>query len=97
MVIYKYPISLCESVVRMPRGARVLSCAEQRGALFVWAAVNEKAETVEQLFLVFTTGNMMCESGLYRDSQEWPGEFLSTVLMNDGSFVVHVFDGGEVS
>lgn len=98
-MIYKYPIQLYETVVRMPRGAHVLSCADQHGTICIWAAVDTKAIEVERLFLVFTTGAPLVESGLYRDAPRWtlPGEFVATVLMNGGSFVVHVFDGGEVS
>lgn len=94
--IFKYPLQLSETVVGMPRGARVLSCAEQYGMLCVWAAVDHGEPNVPRLFFAFPTGAPMAESGIHRKPQAAIGEFVGTVLMNSGSFVVHVFDGGEV-
>jgi hypothetical protein len=70
----------------MPRGAKLLSVGEQRGAMVLWAAVDPKAETVIRKVQVIGTG---------WPNQEIPPIFVGTVLLAAGALVFHVFDLGE--
>lgn len=72
------------ATVQMPRGAVVLSVANQNERLQLWALVNPRAPLEERSFLIALTGSV----GRI-DIQ--PGQFVGTVLFADGTFVAHVF------
>lgn len=75
-----------EMVVRMPKGARVLSVGSPHGgAPVLWAMVETEARTVERRIKVLPTGEMT-------DSPA--GAFIGTTI-SAGWVVLHVFDLGE--
>lgn len=83
--IFKYELPVMETqLLTLPKNARVLSVANQRDNLVLWAAVDPQAKDVEShLITIGTTGNTL------PDVQNT--DFLGTVLFNNGSFVTHVF------
>lgn len=73
------------AIVEMPAGAEVLSVAEQKGIVYVWALVDQTAKRVPRLISCYLTGD---------DVPEDPGRFLGTVhvIGTDGHpFVTHYF------
>ncbi len=66
--------------VSMPRGATVLHCAEQRGAVALWAMAAPDAPREARFFSVYCTGEDL-----------GPGEqYVGTAMV--GPFVLHVFE-----
>lgn len=81
--IWKYELPISDKVsVPMPRGAQVLSVAEQYGKLCVWALVSTTQEKEPQRFGIYGTGLPAEDAGA--------GYFLGTVVMPNG-LVWHVF------
>lgn len=66
-VIWKYPFKVADAlVVRMPKGARILSVQMQGVLPCLWALVDEDAKREGRLFRVFGTGNPFdAEDGAY--------------------------------
>jgi len=84
--IYKYPLELKPDAqeIELPMGAKILSVANQREQICVWAHVNpDVKETQTFQFKIFGTGHP-CE--LPANAQ-----FLGTVLIAGGSFIWHIF------
>lgn len=84
--IWKYELEVTDiQTIRLPLGAKIISVAEQRGRLCLWAIVNldnvhpDSGELVE--IAIVGTGNPVDTSGL---------KFIGTVVMNP--FVWHVFE-----
>jgi hypothetical protein len=78
----------------MPSGARILSAANQREELVIYALVDPKAMKRRRQFRVAGTGHPIeTPAGLGMKSET----FVGTVLLLGGSFVVHVFDLGETN
>ena len=67
----------------MPGGAEVISCANQGGRLQIWAVVDPASNLVERKFDVIMTGE---------DIEKAKRSFIQTVLLNAGTYVVHVFE-----
>ena len=65
----------------MPKGATVLSVANQQDTLCLWAMVDPAAPEVFREFDVLGTGKAI---------PEWERVFIGTVLI--GQFVWHVFE-----
>ena len=82
MEIWKFSLQIAaKQSLLMPQGATILSVANQRDTLCLWAVVDPKATPVRREFDVFGTGHTM---------PELIGVFVGTVLI--GSFVWHVFE-----
>lgn len=82
--IYKYPVLPGLSVIQMPAGAKILSAHVQYDTLMLWALVNADAATELRELAVFGTGDSI------RGNQDL--EFIGTVLLHDGTLVLHVFE-----
>lgn len=83
MTVWKFVIADPETPVQMPRGARVLHVAEQRGDVCVWAEVDPSMPLEPRRFVVAGTGHPL---PAYR------GPFLGTVLLAGGALVYHVWE-----
>lgn len=83
--IFKYVLLIKETqLVTLPKNAQVLSVANQRGNLVLWAAVNTQVKETEQhLITIGTTGNPLPDIR--------KANFLGTVLFDNDTFVAHVF------
>jgi hypothetical protein len=90
MRIFKYIlptlISPAYAVVPMPMFAQILSVSKQIQdnceQICIWAAVEPTNSIVNRRFNIYLTG----------DEGPFLGKFLGTVLLQDGAFVVHVFE-----
>jgi hypothetical protein len=83
--IFKYELAIEHSqLIEMPAKARILSVGNQGDQVCLWAEVDPDSPTLERRVLIAGTGHATP-----------PGEFIGTVLTNDGSLVWHVYDGGE--
>lgn len=74
--------------IDMPVGARIVSAANQRERLMIYAVVTPSAVTEVRRILVALTG-----SPLEDHADRLP--FIGTVLFDGGSFIVHLFDLGN--
>jgi hypothetical protein len=83
--IWKYVLQVTDhQVFMMPKGAEILSVANQGGQLCLWAEVDPNAEYEERTFDIIGTGNpMYSDMGVSR-------LFIGTVLMPP--FVWHVYE-----
>ena len=83
MKIFKYELKIAdEQTINMPRHAIVISVANQRGALTIWAMVDPKAEYAPRRFFVHGTGHEFIRAVPY-------SEFVGSVAIEP--FVWHVF------
>ncbi len=87
--IWKYPLGKTGSAagyveIKMPKGATVLSVANQYNTTTVYALVDDAIDETEiHTFDVYLTGNIIdCDESF---------TFLGTVVLNDGNYVYHVF------
>lgn len=92
--IWKFPIAVTdEVVVDMPKGAKILSAADQNSMLCLWALVDVNAAPVKRRIRIIGTGQP-ANAVLF-------GSFVATVLLYNQSFnqslVLHLFDLGEES
>lgn len=87
--IHKYTLSSFtdNSSVGMPQGAKILSVQEQHDSLVVWAEVDESLKHVIRNFYVAKTGLSYLP--------EEATNFVGTVQLQQGNYVVHVYDMGE--
>lgn len=87
--VYKYPVKIdgCYFTLDLPRGAKVLSVAEQHGSVQLWALVNtdRDAPTDRRMFRFAGTGHQIS------DEIESLAH-VSTFFMEGGSLVFHVFE-----
>lgn len=82
--IHKYPLYVTDmQVVMMPVGARILSVANQRDMLTLWAEVNTEAPPAGRVIHVVGTGNPLVVAS--------NADFIGTVEM--GQFIWHVYAG----
>lgn len=83
--IWKFNMPLSGTVIHlMPLGSQPISVAFQGDSLALWAKVDPAAETVKRLFHVIMTGQ------LFSDAEEF--RFIGTAMLDDGAYVVHVFE-----
>lgn len=84
MTIFKYPLNVVtEQFIVMPQGAKVLSIAEQKGRIQLWALVDELASQVRRRVVILGTGHSANSvSGL---------DFIGTFLLHEGALVFHAF------
>ncbi len=81
--IYKYSLDATgEQVIKMPKGAQVLTVQNQHGCAVLWALVEKTAEIENRTFLVYGTG--------YEVTKE--GKYIGTFQLHQGSLVFHVFE-----
>lgn len=83
--IWKHPLALRElNRIRMPKGARILTVAEQNGTGCLWEIhdVSQSNEMVERVFQIVGTGHSF-------DSA--PMMYVGT-YQTSGNFVWHVFE-----
>lgn len=84
--IYKYPIDINGGQVDVHEGAETLSVGVQHNRLVCWALVPQPAiRVVERRLAVYLTG----------DETSGEGRFLGTHSLDDGTFILHVWDDGE--
>jgi hypothetical protein len=92
MVIWKLNLKTMEQYqgVRVPKGAVFLCAREQRDLITVWYLCNpptdpktEDADWETRVLIVCLTGG---------EVPPIPNRYLGTVLLQSGSFVVHVFE-----
>lgn len=74
-----------ETIVEMPAGSDVLCCKMQGGRLCIWALVIPWKATEERKFCAYFTGEP-----IERSCDKL--QFVDTVLVADGLFVLHVFE-----
>lgn len=79
--IYKYDL---KEGIQMPRGARVLSAQAQHGKPVIWAVVDPEEPMEARRFAVITTGGM-------EPPLTGVADFVGTVQLAEGQFVIHVF------
>jgi len=85
--IWKFPLRVGAQTVDLPKHSRLLSVAAQGDDPMLWAVVvPSNAKTKRKIFVAMT--GQSCDD-------ELRGPFLGTVLLSDGSFVLHVFDHGD--
>ena len=83
MSIWKFTLEIKNMQrIFMPRGAKILSVANQNGSICLWAIVDRSAVVEERNFGVFGTGHDVGFLG--------KDEFLDTVFIEE--FVWHVFE-----
>lgn len=88
MQIHKYRVEPVDKAkITMPRGAVLLSVAEQYGEIVVWAWVDPDVPMVTRNLYVVGTGSPADHIA------DLP--FVGTVVMMSGTLVLHIFDGGE--
>jgi len=59
-MIWKFPLTLTNrQIVRMPKGARVLTVMFQQETVCLWARVAPDAEPTDRTFWIFGTGHAM--------------------------------------
>lgn len=86
MKIFKYSVTERDGErVKMPQDARILSIQYQGDQLCIWAVVSPDSRIVNRILQRIGTG---------WDIPENLGNYIGTV--QDGPFVWHYFDGGEV-
>lgn len=83
-VIHKYPIELALNfTVEMPKTAVFLSVQVQRNSPQMWMLVDPDIRLVKRRFCVVTTGQTLPDQCLL---------YLGTFLLDEGSFVGHLFE-----
>lgn len=86
--VFKYKLTLGSDVISMPRGALPLDVGFQGEQLVLWAKVDPDRDTCPHEFASIPTGG----------SCPWDTSmYVGTVMveLENGPFVVHVFDLGE--
>jgi hypothetical protein len=69
----------------MPRGAQIITVNSQHDALRIWAIVDPKAPVATRGFAVMHTGAPLI-------APVDKSNHLASVLMQEGHYVVHVFE-----
>lgn len=89
MTIWKYSLAVLDhQVIRMPRGAMVLTVQAQNGEGCLWALVDVDEPMVDRIFAVFGTGHFLRKA-------EWEKlHYIGTYQMLDGVLIWHVFEVG---
>lgn len=88
--IWKFPIpfNIPNPIpMSMPRDAQILHADVQNDEPMVWAMVDTKAPSVTHHVSMFGTGHNIRFD---------PGRHVGSFLVEGGTYVFHVFDGGEL-
>ncbi len=90
MRVFKYEIPLAdEPLVRLPIGARILSVGQQNDRLLLWAMVDPvEMRTRRHIFRVAGTGHEIADVSELK--------FLSSIQIEDGCTVLHIFEREEI-
>ena len=84
--IYKYAIPITDTqTIDLPRKARILSVANQRGLLCLYAILDNTERTEQRVITIAGTGNP-----LGFDEEEGSKRFIGTVVIEP--LVWHVFE-----
>lgn len=84
MKIFKYHINIPGSdIIEMPEGSEILYVGNQYNSVFLWAKVDSTRKLTKRKFIVCNTGD---------DLPANTKKFLGTVLLNEGSYVLHIFE-----
>jgi hypothetical protein len=82
--IHKYSLEISDTVaLDLPKGAKVLSVQNQNNIPCLWALVDPAKPKEKRHFRILGTGQPVGGTA---------GTFLGTVLLNNGHFVIHVFE-----
>lgn len=81
--VFKYKLLLEGSLVKMPKGAKLLRANNQGDDFYVWAEVDPNEEIVDHIIVVYGTGHYISGEGAYVDTIFWK------------NLVFHVYDYGE--
>jgi hypothetical protein len=82
--IHKFELKIADYCsIQMPVGAKVLTVANQRNHLCIWAEVHVDAGMETRRFAIRGTGHHM---------QGDEGRFIGSVMFRDGDLVFHVFE-----
>ena len=85
--IYKYPLRIVGfQAVQMPKGARILSFANQNERAVMWAIVDPSAPEENRKFWIVGTGHKVPAGSL---------NYISTAQFIDNKFVAHLFEEVE--
>ncbi|MFA6060806.1 MAG: hypothetical protein WC756_21595 [Taibaiella sp.] len=82
--IFKYKLDVVQNQsISIPKNAKIL-CAQVQGInLNIWAIVNDDDVKEERKISIYGTGHDMTEN---------PGHYISTVQLNNGAYVFHIFE-----
>mgnify|MGYP001609530737 CR=1 FL=1 len=83
MVIHKYIIDNI-NMLELPEGSKILSVHNQKDRVVLYAAVNTDSLQTEHYQI-----DRVCTGESISYEEEWI--FIGTVMIYDGSFVVHIF------
>lgn len=78
--IWKFPLTLGQTVVMMPKHSVLVHIAAQNGTVCVWAEVHTQFPEVVRRFVLIGTGH----------EPPIAGEYVGTAIV--GEFVWHVFE-----
>lgn len=85
MQIWKFPLKADdEQIVRMPKGARLLSLQIQKGIPCLWASVHTRIEEINRKVYTFGTGQ---DTAFITEQLD----FVGTYQQFNGDLVLHVF------
>lgn len=84
LTVHKYPLPAHDCLVHMPLGAKVIHADIQGEQICLWAHVDTKQKKELRRFMIVGTGHTMPEGQKL--------EHRGTVLMHEGTLVVHVFE-----
>jgi len=85
--VWKFPIPVDDIVtVDMPRGAKILHVAEQRGVPHLWALVTQGEPLERRTFRFAGTGHPI--------EDRHAETFVGTFTMQGGALVFHLFEVG---
>ena len=86
--IHKYSlVSVGDTRIYTHKDAQIISAHVQKGIPCVWALVDDEKPKATRIIQVHLTGG--------NADRRTVGIPIGTILMDEGSFVIHVFDGGE--
>jgi hypothetical protein len=84
MVIWEFPLKLTLNNIKMPEGAKILTCANPMDTPTLWAMVDPTAPKEVRTFRIIPTGGAdFAQEGL---------EYIGTVHKIMGWMVYHVFE-----
>lgn len=89
-MIWKYEVPDGQpTIIQMPKDAQILSIQPQGEKSMIWALVDIEQPKVKRAIYCSLTG-----SNVYVRSTKF--EFIGTCQFDDGEFVAHYFDCGEL-
>ena len=81
--IWKFPLTDTKTELDLPRNAQVLSVHVQESEPCLWALVDPSEPPETRKFRAYATGESI---------QDSLGDFIGTVLLQGGAYVLHVFE-----